>query len=198
MKKTISKIGLLALILCLVFSLSGCGSKDNDSNKDSKSNSSENSTESTTESNKEDLKVFEYMDKIKPENTVEEINSIIGSDGELVDEKYNKYYWKLSENVGIEVAYYSSTKGTIKLDIDKSKIAIKNVDFSKYNELKDKVKSGITYDEFKTYLGNIDGVIVEKSSYSTKYTWASENGSYINGTFSNSSNKCTLLSGVVK
>ena len=67
-----------------------------------------------------------------------------------------------------------------------------------YNELKDKVKSGITYDEFKTYLGNIEGVIVEKSSYSTKYTWASENGSYINGTFSNSSNKCTLLSGVVK
>lgn len=86
MKKTISKIGLLALILCLVFSLSGCGSKDNDSNKDSKSNSSENSTESTTESSKKDLKVFEYMDKIKPENTVEEINSIIGSDGELVDE----------------------------------------------------------------------------------------------------------------
>ena len=52
MKKTISKIGLLALILCLVFSLSGCGSKDNDSNKDSKNNSSENSTESS----KEDLK----------------------------------------------------------------------------------------------------------------------------------------------
>jgi len=52
MKKTISKIGLLALILCLVFSLSGCGSKDNDSNKDSKSNSSENSTQQLNQTKK--------------------------------------------------------------------------------------------------------------------------------------------------
>ena len=118
MKKTISKIGLLALILCLVFSLSGCGSKDNDSNKDSKSNSSENSTESTTESNKEDLKVFEYMDKIKPENTVEEINSIIGSDGELVDEKYNKYTWKITDDTTLTATYYSAKTATITIDID--------------------------------------------------------------------------------
>ena len=187
MKKIIFGFICSALTLSL---FTGCGNKELE-----KTDNNENKTEEKTNGK---CTAVECIKQINVENTVEEINNIIGINGELTDEKYNKYYWKLSENVGIEVAYYSSTKGTIKLDIDKSKITIKNVDFSKYNELKDKVKSGITYDEFKTYLGNIDGVIVEKSSYSTKYTWASENGSYINGTFSNSSNKCTLLSGVVK
>lgn len=171
MKKIIFGFICSALTLSL---FTGCGDKELE-----KTDNNENKTEEKTNGK---CTAVECIKQINVENTVEEINNIIGINGELIDEKYNKYYWKLSD----------------KLDIDKSKIAIKNVDFSKYNELKDKVKSGITYDEFKTYLGNIDGVIVEKSSYSTKYTWASENGSYINGTFSNSSNKCTLLSGVVK
>ena len=209
MKKTISKIGLLALILCLVFSLSGCGSKDNDSNKDSKSNSSENSTESTTESNKEDLKVFEYMDKIKPENTVEEINSIIGSDGELVDEKYNKYTWKITDDTTLTATYYSAKTATITIDIDDDLLKDDKTDLSDSSNLKSEINSA-NYSVLDEFLSSSEAIVSKESivsylndndftSYSlTKnYMWVNKDGGYIKANFSNDSGKCTSFFGRV-
>lgn len=194
MKKTISKIGLLALILCLVFSLSGCGSKDNDSNKDSKSNSSENSTES----NKEDLKVFEYMDKIKPENTVEEINSIIGSDGELVDEKYNKYTWKITDDTTLTATYYSAKTATITIDIDDDLLKDDKTDLSDSSNLKSEINSanGVKYEDMVSKFGT-NGYMVEKRSSGTSYMWVNKDGGYIKANFSNDSGKCTSFFGRV-
>lgn len=194
MKKTISKIGLLALILCLVFSLSGCGSKDNDSNKDSKNNSSENSTESS----KEDLKVFEYMDKIKPENTVEEINSIIGSDGELVDEKYNKYTWKITDDTTLTATYYSAKTATITIDIDDDLLKDDKTDLSDSSNLKSEINSanGVTYEDMVSKFGT-NGYMVEKRSSGTSYMWVNKDGGYIKANFSNDSGKCTSFFGRV-
>lgn len=194
MKKTISKIGLLALILCLVFSLSGCGSKDNDSNKDSKSNSSENSTESS----KEDLKVFEYMDKIKPENTVEEINSIIGSDGELVDEKYNKYTWKITDDTTLTATYYSAKTATITIDIDDDLLKDDKTDLSDSSNLKSEINSanGVKYEDMVSKFGT-NGYIIEKRSSGTSYKWVNKDGGYIKANFSNDSGKCTSFFGRV-
>lgn len=191
MKKTISKIGLLALILCLVFSLSGCGSKDNDSNKDSKNNSSENSTESS----KEDLKVFEYMDKIKPENTVEEINSIIGSDGELVDEKYNKYTWKITDDTTLTATYYSAKTATITIDIDDDLLKDDKTDLSDSSNLKSEINSanGVKYEDMVSKFGT-NGYMVEKRSSGTSYMWVNKDGGYIKANFSNGSGKCTSFS----
>ncbi len=194
MKKTISKIGLLALILCLVFSLSGCGSKDNDSNKDSKNNSSENSTESS----KEDLKVFEYMDKIKPENTVEEINSIIGSDGELVDEKYNKYTWKITDDTTLTATYYSAKTATITIDIDDDLLKDDKTDLSDSSNLKSEINSanGVKYEDMVSKFGT-NGYMVEKRSSGTSYMWVNKDGGYIKANFSNGSGKCTSFFGRV-
>ena len=194
MKKTISKIGLLALILCLVFSLSGCGSKDNDSNKDSKSNSSENSTESS----KEDLKVFEYMDKIKPENTVEEINSIIGSDGELVDEKYNKYTWKITDDTTLTATYYSAKTATITIDIDDDLLKDDKTDLSDSSNLKSEINSanGVKYEDMVSKFGT-NGYMVEKRSSGTSYMWVNKDGGYIKANFLNGSGKCTSFFGRV-
>lgn len=194
MKKTISKIGLLALILCLVFSLSGCGSKDNDSNKDSKNNSSENSTESS----KEDLKVFEYMDKIKPENTVEEINSIIGSDGELVDEKYNKYTWKITDDTTLTATYYSAKTATITIDIDDDLLKDDKTDLSNSSNLKSEINSanGVKYEDMVSKFGT-NGYMVEKRSSGTSYMWVNKDGGYIKANFSNGSGKCTSFFGRV-
>ena len=61
-----------------------------------------------------------------------------------------------------------------------------------------KIKEGISYNDFKSYIGNVDGTITEKSSISTKYTWVSSDGSYLTASFSNSSNQCTFASGRVK
>lgn len=184
MKKKV--LGLIVGVL-VVGTLTGCG-KGNESTLDN----------GTKLESKGKCVATECIKQIKIENTVEEINDIIGFDGELTDEKYNKYYWELSEDTGIEVTYYSSNKGTIEVDIDRDLLANKNVSFSRYDELQPKIKEGITYDEFKTYVGNVDGTLIEKSSISNKYVWVAKDGSYLNGTFSNSSGKCTFASGMVK
>lgn len=176
----------LVLGALLTMTLTGCGSSVNNQN---------GGTASGSEKTKGNCTPVECVKKINPENTVEEINNIIGVKGELTDEKYNKYYWELSDESGVEVTYYSSTKGTIVADINKEDYANSKVDFSRYSELKPKINEGITYSEFITYIGNVDGIIVEKSSYSTKYLWVSSDGEYLNATFSNSSNKCTFATG---
>lgn len=139
----------------------------------------------------------ECIKKINPENTVEQINNIIGFEGELIDEKYQEYYWELSEDTGVEVTYYSDVKGIIKIDYDEESLANKKVDFSKYDELKEQINNGITYNDFISYIGNVDGTIIEKNSYSTKYIWVSSDGGYLKGTFSNSTKKCILASGMI-
>jgi hypothetical protein len=178
-KVFISLTGIL-----LLTTLTGCGNKE--------------TTESSTSKTKGNCTAVECVKQISPENTVEEINNIIGVDGELTDETYNKYYWELSEDSGVEVTYYSSSKGTIVADIDRDILANSQVDFSRYDELQPKVNDGITYSEFISYIGNVEGTIIEKSSYSTKYVWVASDGSYLNATFSNSSNKCTFVSGMIK
>ena len=114
------------------------------------------------------------------------------------DEKYNIYYWEISEDEGIKVAYYGGNKGTITADFDRDTLANSKVNFSRYSELQPRIKEGISYNDFKSYIGNVDGTITEKSSISTKYTWVSSDGSYLTASFSNSSNQCTFASGRVK
>lgn len=184
MKKKI--LGFVCGVL-IIGTLTGCGNNTTNTGEDNKNATS-----------KGNCTAVECIKKIEPENTVEQINNIIGFNGELTDEKYQKYYWKLSENTGVEVTYYSSAKGTIKIDYDREALVNKKVDFSRYSELKDKINDGITYDDFILYIGNVDGTIIEKSSYSTKYVWVSSDGGYLNGIFSNSTGKCTLASGMIK
>lgn len=193
MKKFISIISVLALAICLMFTLSGCGS-DKDSEKNEGTNTS--SSESKKEKENQDAKVFEYIEKIESTNTVEEINGIVGSEGELVDEKLNKYTWKISEDTSITATYYSGTNATISISCQNDLIKDNNVDFSKYSEIKAALNaSSLTYDEFIEKLGNVQGHMVEKSSTSRAYKWVGEDGRYLRATFSNSSNKCTFVSG---
>ena len=117
--------------------------------------------------------------------------------GNLTDEQYNIYYWELTEETGISVTYYSGTKGNIKVDIDKKLLKNSKVDFSKYEELRTKINDGITYEEFVTYVGGVEGTLVEKGSITNKYIWVDEDDSYLNASFSSSSNKCTFISGMI-
>lgn len=187
MKKKIFSLISGFLILTI---LTGCNNNstvenNNDSNKG-------------TLNTKGNCIAVECIKKINPENTVEEINNIIGFEGKLTDEKYNKYYWELTDDTGVEVSYYSGTKGTIRIYYDRDSLANKKVDFSRYDELKPKINEGISYKDFIAYIGGVEGTIIEKSSYSTKYVWVDEDGSYLNGSFSSSSGNCTLASGMIK
>lgn len=139
----------------------------------------------------------ECIKQISYENKVEEINKIIGFEGQLIDKGDNSYYWKLSEDTGIKVTYYSDENGTIFLEINRDILANKDVDFSRYDELEAKMNEGLTYDEFITYIGNVEGTLTEKSSLITRYTWVAEDGSYLNATFSNNSGTCAFVEGKI-
>lgn len=184
MKKKI--LGFVCGIVTLGM-LTGCGNNliNNDENN-------------KNEISKGNCTALECIKKIEPEYTVEQINNVIGFEGELTDEKYHKYYWELSEDTGVEVTYYSSDNGTIKIDYVREELANKKVNFSKYSDLKEKINDGITYNDFISYIGNVDGTIIEKSAYSTKYVWVSSNGGYLTGIFSKNTGKCTAAIGMIK
>ena len=181
---------ILSIIFsCIIIStLTWC---NNNENLDGSSNQNNENT-------KGNCVATECIKKINPENTVEEINNIIGFEGELTDEKYNKYYWNLSETSGIEVTYYSSDKGTISVDIDRDLLANNQVNFARYDELKEKINDGISYNEFITYIGNVEGTLIEKGRTANKYVWVDTDGSYLNASFSNSSGNCTYATGMIK
>lgn len=138
----------------------------------------------------------ECIKKINLENTLNEINNIIGFEGTLIED--NIYYWELSENTGVKVAYDFNGISTIGIDYVKKDLANDKVDFSRYSELKPKVSEGINYNDLISYIGGVEGTIIEKSSSSTRYIWVSPDGSYFSATFSNLSGKCTFATVYIK
>lgn len=155
-----------------------------------------NKDNTTKEETKGKCKVEECTSLIEITNTVEEINDIIGFEGEKQNEDSNKYYWRFTDTTKIEVSF-SSSGNTISATIDKSKIANKKVDFSKYDEIKAALDSGtsLTYDEFVEKVGGVQGTVVGKSSSSKRYTWANSKGGYLTASFSERTGKCTIVTG---
>lgn len=183
MKKKV--ILVLVGTLCLTLSV-GCNKevkKENKTIKEEKINGN--------------CSAIDCMKKLNTSNTVEEINKVIGIDGTLTDEKYNKYTWKISDTDEITAAYYSSSKANITATYDKNTLKNSKVDFSKYNEIKTALKNGeaVSYNDFKEKVGGVDGTLVEISSISNKYTWVNKDGGYLTATFSNTSDKCTFIVG---
>ena len=190
-KNLIKGLMLTIVLALIVTTLSGCSLEQK--LEEQIKNVVTNEEEKTKQN---DLVAFEYIEKIKPEFTVEEINKVIGSEGELTDEKYNKYTWKITDNVEITATYYSSKTATIKIEIDKKLLKDSKADLSCAQEIKSKInsKDGIKYDEFVNKIGT-NGYLIEKSSSSVKYIWVDNNVGYIEGSFSSSSKKCTFFYG---
>lgn len=178
------KIRIIHMLLIFLL-ITGCS-------LNSKDNNDLNKIETTGKCN-----ALECINLISIDNTVEEINDIIGIKGTLTDEQYNIYYWELTEETGVSVTYYSGTKASIKVDIDKELLKNSKVDFSKYEELRTKINDGITYEEFMPYVGGVEGTLIEKGSITNKYIWVDDDGSYLNASFSTGSNKCTFVSGMI-
>ena len=179
--------------LSVLFLTTGCG-KETTPASELQKNAKEQTKEK--EVSKAKCSAVECIEKIEPENTVEQINEIIGFEGELTDEKYNTYTWQITKDESIVVKYYSSDKGTITVNYKKDSIvANKKVDLSKLTELKPKVTAGISYEEFKKEVGDVDGVLIEKSETSRRYVWATGKGGYVKGSFNYRTDKCTSMIG---
>lgn len=189
------------LLLCLLsFSLiitlvTGCDKSSDDSNN-SKSNGE---TAAKSESKvKTKCEFYKCIDEIEPENTVEEVNEIIGIDGVLTDEEYNFYEYDFGDEKKITLKFYSSDKSTIVVDYDKADLKNNNVTLENLSDLKARINDGITYEDFKKEVGGVDGTLIEKSTLSNKYVWVTKSEGYVTASFSNSGSnegKCTIFSG---
>lgn len=136
---------------------------------------------------------LECIKNITPTSTLEEVNKIIGFEGKLKKAKYNKYYWTLSKDSGIEVRFTDDGNNTIRADFNKSIIANENVDFSRYEEFKPKIKNGLLYLDFISYIGGVDGTIVEKNAKEIKMMWVNKDNKYLTATFDSNSSMCFLV-----
>ena len=190
------KILVVVLAVAMMFTVTGCGAKKSSDNYVAP-NSNAAHDKSTV---KTKCTVLECIKKLKSENTVEEINKVVGVEGKLTNEKYNEYTWTFSDKESLKATYYSSDKANIEANYIRDNIANRKVTFSKYDEIQTALKSGssLTYDEFKSKVGGVEGTLVYISSTSNKYVWANKKGEYLTATFSNTTNKCTFVLGQVR
>ena len=151
--------------------------------------------------------VFQCIDKLDPNSSLEEMNKTVGSEAELAteDEKSKIYKWTLADDTTIEArieTYKNESTGETKsfttLSINyPENLARHDADFSRWDEIQSKMnqEEGITYDEFIEMVGGIDGTISEKAQDSKKYQWFDNDGGYLSASFDDQTTKCTFATG---
>lgn len=195
MRKITKSILLMLIAFVMLFTLAGCGK--NESN-DGKSN--DNNEKKVEQKESKDAVVFDYINKIKGTETLEEVNQMIGSEGEKGSEGkgWTTYEWKISDDTKFSATFYETSK-TCEAKITFKDDLIKNdkVDFSKYNEIKSALNKSetVTYDQVKEKFGGVDGTLTSSGSSSKTYRWVNSKGGYLSASFSTNSGKCTFIMG---
>jgi len=177
---------VLALLFSICIAAAGCsGGGDN--------------AASNNGSNANDKAYLDLINKIEVGDSLDKINEIIGFEGEVRSDNAS-YSWEIgnggfsaifregetSEAISVKVLYENE-------DVVNSKVKIKDLD-----TLKAKVNDGIHYDDFKEFLGGVDGVLVEKGPVTKGYVWRSPNGSVVTAGFKLSNNICNSFVGTEK
>lgn len=168
---------------------------NNKSNGDNSSNSEESSKQETAKGN---CTVLECMKKLNAKMTLEEVNEVIGFEGEKKSEtdSYTVYNWDITEETGISVQFHTKYgTSTITADYPTS-MAPNKADFSKWSEIKAKLntKESLTYDEFVEMVGGVEGTIKKITDSDTSYQWYNSEGGYLSGYF-NKDGKCKMATG---
>lgn len=187
MKKFLTAV----LLVAMVFVFAGCGAKG--------TNTGKNANKPAKEDIKGNCTVFECIKQLEVTDTLEQANEKIGFEGKKDKEtdNYSIYVWEVTKDSSVEIQFNNGGKSNIKIDFDKEQIANSKLDLSKFDEMKTIISKGeMTLSMFSEMVGNVEGTLVEKSSFSNKYLWYKSSTNYLNGTFSTSSNKCTFVSGL--
>lgn len=140
--------------------------------------------------------VFECMDLVSVDSSVEDINKIIGVEGHLQEGSDIIYVWDLSDETSIEGLMTNGKITRFDAEFPHELVKSKKADFSKFDEIKSalKTKESLTYDEFAKKVGD-EGTVSTKTSSSVSYIWVNADGGYLTASFSASSGKCTIASG---
>ena len=140
----------------------------------------------TEEKSKGKCEVEECINQIEPKMTVEEVNEIIGFEGEKKDDS-DTYIWQLTTKTKIEVEYKNKV-GSIRATYDKDKINNDKLKMSIcYEIVGDIKKKTYTYEEMVEKLEGIEGHLETKASTFKMYKWVKD-GQTFRATFSDSLN----------
>ena len=118
--------------------------------------------------------VIEAIKRVEVTNTVEEINAILGFEGET-SEFSGDTTWKIDSKNWITLK-----KGT------NSPIIQATID-------KELLNKGITYNELVEKIG-AEGILESKTGTSVGYIWSDKNGQRLGASINNESGKCTVAS----
>ena len=173
----------IVLIMVSMLIITGCGKKET----------------APVQKSKGKCTVFECIDQLNNKNTIEEMNNIIGFEGELKSEteKYKVYQWNLTDDTSITSQFMLDyDTATISANYPSSMVSNK-ADFSKWNEIKSRLskREEITYDEFVKMVGGVQGMMKQKDSTSTSYVWYNSEGGYLTAYFNSETGKCTMATG---
>ena len=188
MKKILKETIIALCIIISICLLTGCNKQTEKKEKE---------VEETAKGN---CKILECIKQLEITSSLEDINNIIGFEGEKTKEGegYTIYTWKLKSDEEVEATFYS-TSTTIRINFNDDLIYNEKVDFSKYDEIKTSLnnKEAVSYDEIKEKFGKVEGTLVEKNSYGNKYKWVGNDGAYLVVSFSTDNKKCTMVSGQI-
>ncbi len=180
------KIKLLMLFICALFliSVTGCTKEENTPLEDEKKE----------EKSKGNCEVAECMKLLNPEMKIEEMNQIIGFEGEKQEEN-DTYIWQLTSKTKITVEFKNGF-GTIDATYEKEKLKNADLKFSLCYDIANHIKEkNYTYKEMVEKLEGIEGNLESYSKTSKMYSWINKDGQTLRATFSESANwKCSIVS----
>lgn len=130
--------------------------------------------------NKSDKTYLEYINKIEVGDSLDTINQIIGTKGQVQSDNAT-YSWEIGSG-GVSAVFDpgdTSAAHSVSLNYNKKDVTNKDVVIKDLNDLKIKVSDGIHYDDFKEFLGGVDGVLVSKNTFAKGYVWRSTKGSLV-------------------
>lgn len=166
--------------LCAVCLITGCSEKKLEEKPSEKQ-----------EEVKGNCVVTECIKKIEVSNTKEEINEIIGFEGET-SEFSGETTWKLDSKNWITLKP-GNDSNIVQATIDKESLKDEKVTLPTQKELQELLNKGITYKELVEKIG-AEGTLDSKTSSSVGYIWANKSGMRLSATINNKSGKCTIAS----
>lgn len=182
-KPIVIAIAVIFIIIMVILGFIALGEKE------SEKNIAQNPSESIEKRGNYDVK--EAIKHIEVTNTVEEINEIIGFEGET-SEFSGETTWKLDSKNWI-TQKPGTDSSIIQATIDKETIKDDKVTLPSQKELQELLNKGITYTELVEKIG-AEGTLSSKTSTSVGYTWVDKNGQRLGATINNESGKCTVAS----
>lgn len=182
-KPVVIIIAIIFIVIMGILGFIALGEKENDQEI------TQNPSQSTEKKGNYD--VIEAIKHIEVTNTVEEINSILGFEGET-SEFSGDTTWKIDSKNWITLKKGVNSP-SIQATIDKESIKNEKVTLPSQKELQELLNKGITYNELVEKIG-AEGILESKTSTSVGYVWADKNGQRLGASINNESGKCTVAS----